>query len=264
MKALSAWGALVLILLITLFNAGREIRDEKYSENPTAESQENIRAPASIKSESEKTLSFLKDQERQIRSMQSELHHLKKCWEADSCRVDSSDPKSSHFAAVERITAVLKELREIKRKNTAANFSILAREWIHFPDDHVRSGVLDLLLQELGDELGDEKSDRQTLQAVLEGLRESISAPLIEKAMPILENYARGGFAREVQSFVADSVSTGPIQVSEIMAAQAGRFIDTESVSRFRAISDSLPAHSRSRRNLEASILEFKRRQSGG
>jgi hypothetical protein len=60
------------------------------------------------------------------------------------------------------------------------------------------------------------------------------------------------------------ALSSGPIQVSEIVAAHAERFMDLNTLPRFRAISESLPPHSKSRRNLEASIQEFKRRQAGG
>jgi hypothetical protein len=248
MKPIAAACALLAVLSFVLYNAGLEYTEVKV--------KVSSRAPASIKEESVDAVRFLKNQENEITSIQSELNSIKKCWEADNCRFDSMDPKSSHFAAVERATAALRKLTAIKKQNSAANFTLIAREWIHFPDDHVRSAALDLI--------GEVKNDRQTLQAVLEGLSESISAPLIEKAMPILENYARSGFTGEVQNFITQTLSGGPIDVSEVIAAQAGRFIDRESLPRFRELSERLPPHSRSRRNLEASILEFKRRQAGG
>lgn len=239
---------LILILAGVLVNSGWQLS--------TTEEKISSRGPASLKRESDQVVQTLKSQENRIEELRSELSLIALCAANDNCATDSDDPKASHFTAAEGAVRILNELRKIKKQNSAADFELVAREWLKFPDDHVREAALELL--------SDHHASGQTLHALLEGLEESISAPLIEKAIPVLVSYSQAGYAEEVQSFVAKTVIAGPLGVGEVLASQAIRFLDKNSLPKFRTISENLPVNSQSRRNLEANIREYERREGGG
>lgn len=222
------------------------------------ETEPSHRQPASVSPS--KSLSDSGQSKSQIRSeiaqIDAEMDALTRCWKEDSCENDPNDPRASHFAASQGIRERLLRLLDLKKRDSGLELSRYARQYLKFPDDYVREAALELALVH-------EQSD-QNLQAILSGLSATISVPLVEKAIPVLEGYSKAGYSSQVQTFVESVLRSGPLGVAETVAEEATRFLDSGSLGRFRSLASELPSRSRSRRSLESAIREFEKRQSGG
>lgn len=184
------------------------------------------------------------------------LARLKACWSTDTCGFSDSDPRANHFEAMQIIKERLNDLRTLKRNDLNADFTNVAREWLMFPDDHIRAAAL-LLLRE-------HEQSEANFRAIVESLRASMSAPYYEIAMKDLRLYQGAGFNREVREFLADILRTGPLKAGETVAAEILSLLNEDNEKVFTSVAESLPAGSRKRRDLEAALEEFRKLRIGG
>ena len=179
-----------------------------------------------------------------------ELGRLLTCSERGDCDYPEDTPTSYDLALTKDMVAGLRRLASFKTSDESARAS---RLFMNYPNDDVKSAALTVLAKA-------EKSD-DNLHAILSGLQESVSAPLYEQAVDVLERY-KGSPA--LDRFLLEVVKTGGHFASIELARHSIRFLSAQNAKEFQAIVREMPLRSQARTFLELNLQEYERLQNGG
>lgn len=179
-----------------------------------------------------------------------ELGRLLTCSERGDCDYPEDTPTSYDLALTKDIVMGLRRLASFKPSDESARAS---RLFMNYPNDDVKSASLTVLAKA-------DKSD-DNLHAILSGLQESVSAPLYEQAVDVLERY-KGSPA--LDRFLLEVVRTGGHFASIELARHSIRFLSAQNAKEFQAVVREMPLRSQARTFLELNLQEYERLQNGG
>ena len=233
---------------------GHQVGNQGGPTQPTREPAAAVRTRAI-------TSSQLPGDSPSLQLARQELGRLKTCWLDSSCGFNESDPRAAHFEAVENAKRWLDSVGRLQSsgvlqdERAQASAAELAREWVAFPDDHVREAAIALF----------EKLDKSSanLDAILVGLGASHGAPLFDRALPLLIVYAQAGHGEAITRFLIDTLTRGPLRASEAVALGISPFLNDTNTSRFEAALRRMPPGGRARRRLEDQLREYSRQRTG-
>ena len=187
-----------------------------------------------------------------------ELARIDKCWLDINCQIEFE--AESPLAAAEAFRdQSMKHLDTVKdyvfrNPNEVEEFEFVFERYSKHQDDYLKEAALEYYYWV--------EPTLKRFETVMSALSITSSVPLMKSALPLLENYQKVGFGREVAGFVSHQIQFGGFFSARYLAQDSLRFMSPETIDIFYQTIDRLPVELKRRRYLQMAISEYIRSQN--
>lgn len=183
----------------------------------------------------------------QLRGIENCLEETNPCGLADTYPRQLEDQVSAR---------AVQTLRSLRSAGVDARDGAEIAHWaLRFPEEKVRLEGLEWAVRYL--------APRERALTVIASLTDASAIPLYDRGLEILKAVQKAAPA-EIDAFLEATLRTGGHFPMNVVAREAGGFLNASNVARFERVLKSLPPSSEAAMNLRSNLDDYRLRHSGG
>lgn len=195
-------------------------------------------------------------QQRVINTSRKKLQELKDCYKHEACSYPKTDPKSYFFAVGQDLKKELFRLQGVvvQKEWESDEIAQVARDFLTIEDGHVKEAALHLI--------STQPTNDKSLDALLNEVIHFYDPKLIQHAMLELRRYLGSADEQKIHQSLSQALQTGSPAVAQEVARSIAPFVNKNSFEVYLETLNAMPPHSKSYRNLKASVEEYEKKQT--
>jgi hypothetical protein len=189
-----------------------------------------------------------------LRNEQEKLEKLNACLSSEACSYPQTDAKSYYFSVSHDAKDLLVRVTQLVRQQQIKNSAIiaLARLGLEWPNDDVRSAAIQLI--------GTQPPASENISILIDALRDARSEDLVTAGLNEFQRYSQPQDQMTINSFVIQTLKTGPMTASSGVASQLGLLLNPTNVDFYRQALNDLPADSERYRALQTTLANYQQK----